>query len=84
MRKVFDRYGEVGKHIRRIADFQIVNKKGKPIFIEVKFRKNPEWDKDDLPILEEIEKYWNAKIIFVNCSQPPYFRFCPSTYYDKK
>jgi hypothetical protein len=83
LRKVFDRYSEVGKQIRCIPDFLVVNKEGKPFFIEVKFRKNPEWDLKDLPILEQIDKFWNAKIIFVNCSKPPYFRVCPPPYFDK-
>ena len=44
----FDRYSEVGERIRAIPDFIIVDKNGKPDFVEVKFRWKPEvqYEKD--------------------------------------
>jgi len=41
----FDRYSEVGERIRAIPDFIIVDKNGKPDFVEVKFR----WKQKDAP-----------------------------------
>jgi hypothetical protein len=81
--KVFDRYNEVGEQIRSIPDFLVVNKEGKPFFIEVKFRWHPEWHKNDRQKLERIDKFWKAKIVFVNCLELPYFRICPPPYFDK-
>lgn len=81
--KVFDRYTEVGEQIRSIPDFFVVNREGKPFFIEVKFRWQPEWHPDDRQKLERIDKFWKAKIIFVNCLAHPYFRVCPPPYLDK-
>ena len=80
----FDRYSEVGERIRAIPDFIVVDKKGKPIFVEVKFRWNSELHKNDYNILEKIDKFWRAKIIFVNCWEQPYFRVANPPYIDKK
>lgn len=80
----FDRYSEVGERIRAIPDFIVVDKKGKPIFVEVKFRWKSELHKNDYNILEKIDKFWRAKIIFVNCWEQPYFRVANPPYIDKK
>lgn len=80
----FDHYSEVGERIRAIPDFIVVNKKGKPIFVEVKFRWKSELHKDDYKMLEKIDKFWRAKIIFVNCWEQPYFRVADPPYIDKK
>ena len=46
--RVFDRYSDEGEQISSIPDFLVVNKKGRPILIEVKFRWNGMWQKDDI------------------------------------
>ncbi len=72
----FDRYSEVGERIRAIPDFIVIDKVGKPQFVEVKFRWKPDEPlyQETKSILHRVEKYWNAKIVFVNCWEQPYFR----------
>jgi hypothetical protein len=79
----FDRYTEVGEKIRAIPDFIVLDIKGKPLFVEVKFRWKPELHKDDYSILERINKFWGAKVILVNCWQQPYFRVSNPPYIGK-
>ncbi len=83
----FDRYSEVGERIRAIPDFIVLDKSGKPEFVEVKFRWRPELDRAqkerELAMLARIEKFWKAKIIFVNCWEPPFFRMANPPYIDK-
>jgi len=80
----FDRYTEVGERIRAIPDFIVIDKNGKPVFVEVKFRWKPELHiADDYKRLERINRFWAAKIIFVNCWEQPYFRVSNPPYIDK-
>lgn len=74
LEKAFDRYSEVGERIRAIPDFIVIDAKGKPDFVEVKFRWKPELHNTDYDLLEKIDKFWKAKMIFVNCWEQPYFR----------
>src|SRR3990167_1311736 len=80
----FDRYSEVGERIRAIPDFIVVDRKGNPEFVEVKFRWKPdnELHSDSVKILEHVAKYWNAKVVFINCWEQPYFRICEPPYFD--
>lgn len=81
----FDKHTEVGERIRAIPDFIVIDNKGKPEFVEVKFRWKPDeaLHKETLEILERVTKFWNAKIVFVNCWQQPYFRISEPPYVDK-
>src|SRR3989338_9976381 len=80
----FDRYSEVGERIRAIPDFNIVDKNGKPDFVEVKFRWKPEVQYEkDYERFEKIGRFWSAKIIFVNCWEQPYFRISEPPYLDR-
>lgn len=80
----FDRQSEVGEKIRSIPDFIVVDKKGKPEFVEVKFRwKSEVVFEKDYKLFEKIEKFWAAKLIFVSCWQQPYFRIAEPPYFDK-
>src|SRR3989344_3166921 len=79
----FDRYSEVGERIRAIPDFIVIDKTGKPEFIEVKFRWRPELHTEDYQKLKQIEKFWNARIVFVNCWEQPYFRIVAPPYINK-
>ena len=79
----FDRNSEVGERIRVMPDFIVIDKEGKPAFVEVKFRWKPELHKYDYETLEKINKLWSAKIIFVNCHEQPYFRVSDPPYFDK-
>ncbi|KKU94323.1 MAG: hypothetical protein UY26_C0002G0105 [Candidatus Jorgensenbacteria bacterium GW2011_GWA1_48_13] len=80
----FDRYSEVGERIRAIPDFIVIDKAGKPEFVEVKFRWKPELHEDDYKKLEKIEKLWSPKIVFVNCWEQPYFRISEPPYVKNK
>lgn len=80
----FDRYSEVGERIRAIPDFIVIDRKGKPEFVEVKFRWKPdnELHTESIKILEHVAKYWNARVVFINCWEQPYFRICEPPYFD--
>lgn len=77
----FDRYSEVGERIRAIPDFIVIDKKGKPTFVEVKFRWKAEMNSsEDIRRLERMGKYWEARLIMVNCWRQPYFQVCDPPY----
>jgi hypothetical protein len=79
----YDRKNEAGDRIRVMPDFIVIDKKGKPVFVEVKFRWKPELHEDDYEKLKKIDNLWSAKLIFVNCSEWPYFRVSDPPYIDK-
>ena len=83
LEKVFDRESEVGKRISSIPDFIVINKKGKPFFIEVKFRTELIIYSKDIGRLVYINKFWQAKIVLVT-TQSPYFRVSASPYLNEK
>jgi hypothetical protein len=81
--RAFDRQTEVGQQIRSIPDFLVLNRTGKPFFVEVKFRLDPEWKFDDrITVLKNIERFWKAKVIMVTLQQP-YFRVASPPYFDE-
>jgi hypothetical protein len=67
----FDRRTKNGQQVRSIPDFVVVNGRGKPTFVEVKFRWNP--DRLDGYLLRRIEEFWHAKVVLVTITKP-YFR----------
>jgi hypothetical protein len=67
----FDRRTKNGQQVRSIPDFVVVNSCGKPTFVEVKFRSDPDWLKAQL--LQRIEEFWHAKVVLVTITKP-YFR----------
>jgi hypothetical protein len=79
----FDRNSEAGERIRVMPDFIVIDKGGKPVFVEVKFRWKTELHNDDYEMLEKINRLWSAKIIFVNCWERPYFRVSDPPYIDR-
>ena len=80
----FDHYSEIGERIRAIPDFIVVDRNGKPDFVEVKFRWKPGIQNyKDYEKLKKIGTFWSAKIIFVNCWERPYFRLSEPPYLDK-
>ncbi len=81
--KVFDRHSEIGEKIRAIPDLLVINKKGEPFFIEVKFRWQQEWHENDFKMLERLNSFWKPIIIFVNCYTKPYFLITKPPYCDK-
>ncbi len=84
IKKSFDSYSEAGERIRSIPDFIVIDTNGTSIFLEVKFRWNGKPHDDDRLRLERIQSFWNAKIIFVNCIEKPFFRISSSPYIDKR
>jgi hypothetical protein len=83
LEKAFDRENEVGKRIKSIPDFIVINKEGKPFFVEVKFRTNLIVFQDQFDRIDMIEKFWKAKIIIVT-TEKPYFRISDSPYLNTK
>lgn len=83
IKKAFDVHTEVGKKIRALPDFIVIDTKGDPIFLEVKFRANGVPHDDDTERLDRVKKFWNAKMIFVNCSKKPFFRVSDPPYFGE-
>ena len=79
----FDRNCEVGERIRVMPDFIVIDNKGKPAYVEVKFRRKPELYKSDYEKFEKIDRLWSAKIILLTCHEQPYFRILDRPYFDK-
>ena len=81
----FDRANKISERIRSIPDFIVIDRKGAPAFVEVKFR----WDskvnlEDDIKRLESLHRYWEAKLVIVNCWERPYFRIAEPPYRTNK
>lgn len=83
LERSFDGDADAGKRIRAIPDFIVIDKNGKPTFLEVKFRWNGELHRDDHERLQRIKNFWNAKIIIVNCLERPYFRISFPPYFNQ-
>jgi len=79
----FDITTSVSERIRAIPDFIVIDTAGKPQFVEVKFRWDPlaELHDNTIDILERVEKYWDATMIFVNAVEKPYFRISRPPYF---
>ncbi len=83
LEKAFDRDSEVGQRIRSIPDFIVIDKKGEPFLVEVKFRTNFVVYSKDVPRVELVEKFWKPKILFITLKKP-YFRVSNSPYLNEK
>jgi len=63
----------------------VVTKKDKVLFLEVKFRTDPEALEEELLLEKEfLERFWEAKIILVTCKEKPYFRILTPPYFSKE
>lgn len=81
----FNKEGILGKKIASIPDFALISGRGKPIFVEVKFRSEPESLEEELLLEKEwLEKFWEAKIILVTAKEKPYFRVLTPPYFAKE
>lgn len=78
----FDGGSEIGRKIRSIPDFLVLNPSGKPFFVEAKFRADPE-SQYVTDFLENIEMFWKAKVILVTLDTP-YFRVADPPYFDNE
>lgn len=83
LEKAFDRESEVGQRIKSIPDFIVINKEGRPFFVEAKFRTDFIVYSKDIKRIELIEKFWKAKVIIVT-PKKPYFRISSSPYLNEK
>ena len=83
IKKSFDAHSPAGERIRAIPDFIVIDDKGEPIFVEVKFRWNGQLHDDDQARLKKISNFWSAKIIFVNSSHKPFFQIASAPYVDE-
>lgn len=79
----FNDENETEKRIRAIPDFIVIDSKGNPTFLEVKYRSNGQLHVNDHERLNRIKEFWDAQIIFVNCVNKPYFQISTPPYYDE-
>lgn len=81
----FSREGKIGEKISSIPDFVVFNKKKKFLFLEVKFRSDPESLEEELLLdKESLEKFWEAKIVLITSKNDPYFRVLTPPYFSKE
>lgn len=73
------------KKLRAVPDFLVLDKKGNPHLVDVKFRWNPQGHETDIAKLKKMGELWDeALIIFVNCSEKPYFRISHAPFINKQ
>jgi hypothetical protein len=82
--KKLDRETEIGRKITSIPDLVVISQMKKPIFVEVKFRTDPEALEEQLLLEKEyLEKFWDSKIILVTIKKP-YFRVINPPYFTRE
>ncbi len=65
----------ISKKLRAIPEFLVLDRKGNPHLVDVKFRWNPQGHVTDIAKLKKVGELWDeALIVFVNCSERPYVR----------
>jgi len=78
----FDRDSAAGKKIAAIPDYLVFDTDNMPLFIDVKFRRNPGSLEEELLLEKEIkEKYWETRLILVTTAEKPYFRLLIPPYF---
>lgn len=83
--RLFSKDSDIGKKISSIPDFMIIGAQEKPLFVEVKFRTDPESLEEELLLEKDpLEKFWEAKIILVTTKNRPYFRVLTPPYFAKE
>ena len=80
----FNRRSETGEQISAMPDLVVIDKEGNSALVEVKFRKSasPYLYDNDCRKLEMIKNFWGSRVVFVNCSEKPYFHIVDSPYVD--
>jgi len=80
-----ERNKRLAEKLRLIPDFLVLDTKGHPHVVDVRFRWSPEGHVTDAKKLSKIAQSWEeTMIIFVNCSEKPYFRLSHAPYLNKK
>ena len=81
----FNKDSSLGKKIASIPDFVVMGNRERPIFVEVKFRTDPESLEEELLLEKESqEKFWESKIVLVTTKEKPYFRVLTPPYFSKE
>jgi hypothetical protein len=81
----FSKDSNLGKKIASIPDFAVMGCREKPVFVEVKFRTDPESLEEELLLEKEaLEIFWQAKIVLVTVKEKPYFRVLTPPYFSKE
>ncbi len=81
---LLEKHPEIGVKLRAIPDFLVIDSKGRPHLVDVKFRWNPEGHENDIKKLRKLGELWQETlIIFVNCSEKPYFRISHAPFISK-
>lgn len=70
----FNRYTPTSEIIRSIPDFVVVNLEGRPFFVEVKYKPDKKFKKDEWDKLRDTLNYWNAILIIVSSKTKPFFQ----------
>ncbi len=82
--KNIDRETEIGRKIASVPDFVVISQMKKPVFVEVKFRTDPEALEEQLLLEKDyLEKFWESRIILVT-NKKPYFRALIPPYFTKE
>jgi hypothetical protein len=81
----FNKDSNLGKKIASIPDFVVMGGREKPVFVEVKFRTDPESLEEELLLEKEpLESFWESKIVLVTVKEKPYFRVLTPPYFSKE
>lgn len=81
----FCKDSDLGKKMASIPDFAVMGCREKPVFVEVKFRAQPESLEEELLLEKDApENFWRAKIVLVTVKEKPYFRVLTPPYFSKE
>ncbi len=81
----FSKDSDLGKKMASIPDFAVMGCREKPVFVEVKFRAEPESLEEELLLEKDAqENFWKAKIVLVTTKEKPYFRVLTPPYFSKE
>jgi hypothetical protein len=81
----FSKDSIAGKKVAAIPDFMVMGLREKPVFVEVKFRAEPESLEEELLLEKDApEIFWQAKIVLVTNKAKPYFRVLTPPYFSKE
>ncbi len=75
---------KIGDRLKTIPDLFVIDANGNPYLVEVKFRWHPDGHETDVERLKKLRRTWeDTMVIFVNCSQEPYFRYSIEPFFSK-
>ena len=81
----FSKDSDLGKKMASIPDFAVMGCRERPVFVEVKFRAEPESLEEELLLEKEPQEiFWQAKIVLVTIKEKPFFRVLTPPYFSKE